>query len=49
MKHSWRRQHFGKFVKQQKHHWNDHPPEKNCIIKGTVAAESTNDPSKNWG
>ncbi|MBQ5558434.1 MAG: hypothetical protein IIT46_01460 [Lachnospiraceae bacterium] len=48
MKHPWRRQHFGKFVKQQKHHWND-PPEKNCIIKGTVAAESTNDPSKNWG
>ena len=23
MNHPWRRQHFGKFVKQQKHHWND--------------------------
>ncbi len=23
MNHPWRRQQFGKFVKQQEHHWND--------------------------
>ena len=23
MNHPWRKQHFGKFVKQQEHHWND--------------------------
>ena len=23
MNHPWRRQHFGKFIKQQEHHWND--------------------------
>ncbi len=26
MNHPWRRQHFGKFVKQQEHHWNDEDP-----------------------